>query len=226
MRKLVDHQCPKCEKKEQLKYPTFWYRTRRGTGFCNSCSRAGGNKTSFKKGLVPWNTGLNISGMSGKKQSEKQKQAMRIRNANYVFTDDVRDKMRKAKLGKTGGTLGMTWKQDPEKVAKIKRRRGQEHYNWTADRSLLKQDEKKHLDSRYREWMKGVKNRDGWTCRIADVKCNGRLEAHHILRWIDFPELRYDINNGITLCHAHHPRKRAEEKRLAPLFAELVSVSS
>ena len=32
-------------------------------------------------------------------------------------------------------------------------------------------------------------------------------------------------NNGITLCFAHHPRKRAEEKRLSPYFMELVSVS-
>jgi len=35
----------------------------------------------------------------------------------------------------------------------------------------------------------------------------------------------FTIKNGITLCHAHHPRKRAEEKRLEPLFKELVSVS-
>ena len=39
------------------------------------------------------------------------------------------------------------------------------------------------------------------------------------------PKLRYEINNGITLYHAHHLRKRAEEKRLAPIFQELVSVS-
>jgi NUMOD3 motif-containing protein len=53
----------------------------------------------------------------------------------------------------------------------------------------------------------------------------GRLEAHHILNWREYPELRYDINNGITLCHAHHPRKRAEEKRMVSYFTELLSVS-
>lgn len=55
------------------------------------------------------------------------------------------------------------------------------------------------------------------------INCKGRLEAHHILSWKDYPELRYDINNGITLCHAHHPRKRDEEAELSPYFQSLVA---
>jgi len=96
---------------------------------------------------------------------------------------------------------------------------------WKKDRTLVVQSEKKHLDRKYREWMLAIKNRDGWKCRIVDYNCNGRLEAHHILNWMDYPELRYDINNGIALCQAHHPRGRAKEKRLASYFMELVSVS-
>ena len=45
------------------------------------------------------------------------------------------------------------------------------------------------------------------------------------LSWSEFPGLRYEIYNGITLCHAHHPRRRAEEKRLIPEFQALVAVS-
>lgn len=70
-----------------------------------------------------------------------------------------------------------------------------------------------------------VYSRDGFKCRIDNESCGGRIEAHHILGWKDYPDLRYESKNGITLCHAHHPRKRAEEKRLAPVFQELVSVS-
>ena len=61
---------------------------------------------------------------------------------------------------------------------------------------------------------------------MQNIDCNGRIEAHHILPWRNFVELRYDVNNGITLCLAHHPRARAEEKRLIPTFQELVSVSN
>lgn len=102
---------------------------------------------------------------------------------------------------------------------------GSNHWAWKEDRNSLKK-ENRHGDSAYREWRKEVWLRDNFKCKIANPDCAGRIEAHHILVWSEYPELRYQTNNGITLCHAHHPRKRAEEKRLVPVFQELVSVSS
>ena len=78
----------------------------------------------------------------------------------------------------------------------------------------------------YRNWRTAVFKRDSYKCKMNNEKCKGQLQAHHILPWRDFEELRYEINNGITLCQAHHPRKRAEEKRLVPVFSELMSVSN
>ena len=74
----------------------------------------------------------------------------------------------------------------------------------------------------YKLWVKKVKKRDYSKCRIRNKDCSGYLIAHHILSWSEFPELRYLVRNGITLCQAHHPCKRAEEKRLVPLFQELI----
>ena len=103
---------------------------------------------------------------------------------------------------------------------------GDKHQNWISDRTKVKMDRSHAYDSAYKFWMRQVKNRDGWKCKISNGDCSGRVEAHHILGWRDHPELRYKINNGITLCHSHHPRRREEEKRLSPYFQELVSVSS
>ena len=105
---------------------------------------------------------------------------------------------------------------------------GENHFRWITDRTKLKRYNNTAKDRRsyaYSDWRKNVWQRDNYKCRINE-NCQGRLEAHHILSWEKFPELRYKINNGILLCHAHHPRVRAEEKRLAPTFQELVSVSN
>jgi hypothetical protein len=105
---------------------------------------------------------------------------------------------------------------------------GENNPRWIKDRTKLcrisKQGERR--TSVYFNWRKEVWKRDGWGCMLNGDSCNGNIVAHHIKRWIDYPELRYDIKNGITLCQAHHPRKRAEEKRLIPVFQGLVSVSN
>lgn len=55
----------------------------------------------------------------------------------------------------------------------------------------------------YYAWRSSVFARDGYTCRI----CNsggGTLSAHHIYGFLDYPERRHDVDNGITLCEKHH----------------------
>lgn len=89
-----------------------------------------------------------------------------------------------------------------------------------------KKCEYKHLDGNYIDWMKAVKTRDNWKCKIGNHDCYGRLEAHHILDWKNYPELRYNVNNGITLCVKHHPRGRKKEKKLSIYFKELINVKS
>lgn len=115
-------------------------------------------------------------------------------------------------------------KQNPNKIEKVKKGRpkGEAHYKWKFDRTTLVTARLQAYDSRYREWMKKVKNRDKWKCKINNSDCNGRLEAHHILPWAKSPELRYEVNNGITLCHYHHPRTRENEQKFAPTFQEMV----
>ena len=81
---------------------------------------------------------------------------------------------------------------------------------WIKDRTKLAKRQVRN-DYAYKEWRKNVWVRDGFKCRIDNTDCQGRIEAHHILSWRDYPELRYQPNNGITLCQAHHPRKRNEE---------------
>jgi hypothetical protein len=119
-------------------------------------------------------------------------------------------------------------KNSPETIQKICKARakqvmplGEKHPRWIKDRSKLKiSDNRDNTQCRY--WAYGVKKRDLGKCRMSNKDCKGQLEAHHILNWVEYPELRYDVNNGITLCLNHHPHGREKEKLMSPYFQELI----
>lgn len=75
----------------------------------------------------------------------------------------------------------------------------------------------------YKAWRFGVFKRDQWTC----VLCQGRgkeLNAHHIIRWADAPQLRYVNSNGVTLCKdCHEGRVNGHEHEYISKFKEIVS---
>lgn len=104
--------------------------------------------------------------------------------------------------------------------------RGPDHPTWIEDRTHEIEMKLLRSSDMCKEWKHTCLKRDKYKCRIQNQDCSGKLEIHHILPWRNHPKLRFDVNNGITLCHAHHPRAVAEEKRLESYFMELVSVSS
>lgn len=55
----------------------------------------------------------------------------------------------------------------------------------------------------YQEWRACVFERDHYTCQNCG-QVGWNLNAHHIKPFKDFPNLRLDVNNGITLCRNCH----------------------
>lgn len=55
----------------------------------------------------------------------------------------------------------------------------------------------------YREWRRKVFERDDFTCQECG-KRGCRLHPHHIKEKSIFPELVFDVTNGITLCRDCH----------------------
>lgn len=55
-------------------------------------------------------------------------------------------------------------------------------------------------DSRVRDWKNKVISKG--KCEKCDSE--DRLEAHHIIKWADYPQGRIDVNNGMCLCHDCH----------------------
>ena len=67
----------------------------------------------------------------------------------------------------------------------------------------------KHYNNlEYKNWRKQVFERDNYTCK----KCGNRssvdnpvvIHPHHIKSYTYYPELRYEVDNGITLCISCH----------------------
>lgn len=168
------------------------------------------------KGKMPkyvpcgWNKGLSCS--------EKTKQAVSLANKGNTYRKGKKTGFVPLSAFKKGSTPWNKGKKMPEIS-------GENNYQWIDDRTKLQKYNDINKDRRssmYRDWRKQIWLRDNFKCKIANPDCKGRLEAHHILSYTDYPELRYDPNNGITLCHAHHPRKRAEEQLLIPTFMGLI----
>jgi len=79
--------------------------------------------------------------------------------------------------------------------------KGNKHPNWKG--GITSENEKLRNSREYKEWRATIYIRDHFTCQMCG-EVGGKLEAHHIKRWSDYPELRYDINNGVTLCVECH----------------------
>ncbi len=56
---------------------------------------------------------------------------------------------------------------------------------------------------RYRLWRTSVFERDDFTCQICKAR-GVQLQADHIKPFATFPALRFDIDNGRTLCVSCH----------------------
>lgn len=80
---------------------------------------------------------------------------------------------------------------------------GENHWNWKGGVSEIYHQERKSEE--YQRWRDIVFRRDNWTCQKCGYKGH-EIVAHHIKNFGEYPELRYDVNNGITLCRACHKK--------------------
>ena len=77
----------------------------------------------------------------------------------------------------------------------------------------------KYQDTRHRRWREKVLRRAKYLCE--ECRRYGRTDAkglpvvattaHHIKHADEYPELRFDLNNGQALCAACHAKKHPEK---------------
>ena len=179
--------------------------------------------------------------LKGRKKSPEHVEKVRLALLGGKRSAEARQRMRLSHLGKqpseaTRAKLSVAQKQayadgrrtctltseDWQKAVQLsKLRTADKHPRWIADRSKLALVTQTRTGADL-AWSRAVKRRDHVCVLFYLGGCHGRLEAHHIRSWKNYPHLRYDVDNGITLCLAHHPRKQSEAKLLEAIFQQMV----
>jgi 5-methylcytosine-specific restriction endonuclease McrA len=80
---------------------------------------------------------------------------------------------------------------------------GANHHLWRG--GVTPENEKIRHSQKYYQWRDAVYKRDDYTCQECGDR-GGRLQADHVKPFAFFPELRFDVNNGRTLCKRCHEK--------------------
>jgi hypothetical protein len=164
----------------------------------------------------------------GRKLTPEHCAALALAHQNQTFTPEHRaklsagQKLAYAEGRRTGPTQAFCAAASERMRSLNLGRFAEKHPRWVADRTALAPRTRDRTAASL-TWARAVKNRDGGCVLRMLGGCAGRLEAHHILSFRQYPELRYAVDNGISLCQAHHPRKRIEAEKLAPIFERIVA---
>lgn len=112
----------------------------------------------------------------------------------YTQTEEYKYKCKETCMSK----YGVEYFFQSDEIQKM--RIGENNPNWKGGFDY-------HNDKRntpeYRLWRSSVFTRDDYTCSKCGIK-GGRLNAHHIHNYATNEDLRFDIDNGITLCEKCH----------------------
>lgn len=180
----VEVYCPECWDKRNA-YIYNLYKV--GNSLCNSCA-----KELNKKDL----TGQRFGRLTVTRESNQiGKRRMWSCVCDCGNTLEVRDDSLERGNTKSCGCLN---------VDILKSMSGENSPTWNpllTDKQR-KENESRFSDAEIRKWRKRVLVRDQNRCVICLV--SEKLNVHHIYSYANYPLMRTDDNNGITLCENHH----------------------
>lgn len=90
---------------------------------------------------------------------------------------------------------------------------GINHSRWNPKLTDEERNKDRNSASKWRRFKYQIKQRDNFICQICGAR-GDKLAAHHLKSWRDFPELRFENSNGVTLCDSCHKQVH-QIKRIA-----------
>jgi hypothetical protein len=139
----------------------------------------------------------------------KEETRIKLHNAlsNRVFSPETIKRMSiaaKDRVLKNGVLKYWEGKKNPNM-------QGSKHWNWKG--GVTPENKKIRESSEYDDFRRKVLIRDKYTCSVCgrvsgswikEEKRKVVLHVHHIKSFAEFPELRLEVSNGISLCEDCH----------------------
>jgi len=139
-------------------------------------------KVGRKKGSIPWNKGVHMW-----VDKPHPRGTLGKSYTHKPITDETRKKLSISHRG-----------------LKYPSRTGEKSHLWRG--GITPENEKQRRSSEYNNWRLCVFERDEYTCQDCH-KIGGNIHAHHIEKFSDRIDLRFDIQNGVTLCTDCHGKR-------------------
>jgi len=141
---------------------------------------------------------------------------------NPSFRLDVKEKISKKLKGRKiwwGYKIAQSrswWRPTIEtrtkmKMAQLRRVAEGRHNNYKG--GIEKENDRARKSMEYKVWRDAVFKRDDYTCQSCGAK-GCYVEADHVMPFCDFPDLRYEVLNGRTLCKPCHAKITKEQMKL------------
>jgi len=118
--------------------------------------------------------------------------------------ETIRKRMIELEIKRRQPSQGMTGKEMPSDVRKAKslRLRGEKSHLWKGGITKGNLVTRNRIDAQL--WKEAVLKRDQYKCQGSGELHTNKLHVHHIKNFIVFPELRFVVDNGLTLCWKCH----------------------
>ncbi len=164
-----------------------------------------------KKGLqIAWNKGKKLhykvwnAGLS--KETDTRVRDYGQKEKGKIITSEMRQKLREISRGKHYSPLTEIKKgQRISPKTEFKKGqmdlKGEKSPAWKGGVSTINHCIRNSFQ--YAKWRKAIFERDNYTCQECHDR-GGKLHADHIKPFAYYPELRFELNNGRTLCVPCH----------------------
>jgi hypothetical protein len=168
---------------------------------------------------------------TGKPVSDETKKKISIATKKAMQNPDILKKLSESHLGQESWNKGLKMSEEHcDKLSKIHKKnpnrywlgkkrseetveklringlnnlnvRGENCHLWKGGITPINYKIRNSFESRM--WRKLCFERDNYTCKKTGIR-GGQLHCHHIESFSLYPELRFDVNNGVTLSKEAH----------------------